>query len=72
MGQPGLFFIYFQSFQAKIVTIFTANQCEKMLSLSSILCQDSNPQPSEHEPPPITTRPGLTPRIGMFCSVGPC
>ena len=25
----------------------------------SIQCWDSNPQPSEHESPPITTRPGL-------------
>ena len=27
---------------------------------SSIWCQDSNPRPSEREPPPITTRPGNT------------
>ena len=28
---------------------------------SSIWCRDSNPQPSEHESPPITTRPRLLP-----------
>ena len=28
---------------------------------SSIWCWDLNPRPSEHESPPITTRPGLTP-----------
>ena len=27
----------------------------------SMRCRDSNPQPSEHESPPITTRPGLPP-----------
>ena len=29
---------------------------------SSIRCWDLNPQPSEHESPPITTRPGLPPK----------
>ena len=57
-ANPGLFFIYFRSFQTNN-TIFTANQCEKMSCPSSIRCQDSNPQPFEHESPPITTRPGL-------------
>ena len=28
---------------------------------SSIRCRDSNSRPLEHEPPPITTRPGLPP-----------
>ena len=31
----------------------------------SIQCQDSNSQPSEHESPPITTRPGLPPSINI-------
>ena len=30
---------------------------------SSIQCWDSNPQPSEHESPHITTRTGLPPII---------
>ena len=30
---------------------------------SSIWCRDSNPQPSEHESLPKTTRPGLPPKI---------
>ena len=29
---------------------------------SSIWCRDSNSRPLEHEPPPITTRPGLPPK----------
>ena len=28
-ANPGLFFVYFQSFQTNINTIFTTNQCEK-------------------------------------------
>ena len=46
------------SFQTNI-TIFTPNTCEKCPS--SIWCWDSNPQPSVHEFPPITTRPRLPP-----------
>ena len=59
-ANPGLFFVYFLSFQTNN-TIFTTNQCEKMSSPSSIRYRDSNPQPLEHEFPPITTRPGLPP-----------
>ena len=29
MGQPGLFLVYFRSFQTNINTIFATNQCEK-------------------------------------------
>ena len=36
---------------------YNKHVCEKCPS--SIQCQDSNSQPLEHEPPPITTRPGL-------------
>ena len=36
---------------------FTTNQCEKYPF--SIWCCNSNPQPHEHEPSPITTRPRL-------------
>ena len=57
-ANPGLFFFSFQSFQTNN-TIFTTNQCEKMSCPSSIQCQNLNPWPSEHESPPITTRPGL-------------
>ena len=41
---------------------------------SSIWRRDSNPPPSEHEPPPITTRPGLPPNKLVcihFCVYGP-
>ena len=42
------------------ITIFTTKICEKMsIQYSSIWCRDSNSRPLEHEPPPITTRPGL-------------
>ena len=71
MGQPGLFFVYFWSFRIKIVTIFTTNQCEKMSCRSSIRRWDSNPRASEHEPPRITTRPGLPPQGLFFLGSGP-
>ena len=38
---------------------FTTNKCEKCPS--SLRCWDLNPQPFEHESPPIITRPGLPP-----------
>ena len=41
---PGLFFVCFRSFQTNIITIFTANICEKM----SIQHTDSNPRPDPH------------------------
>ena len=66
MGQPGLFFVYFRSFQANI-TIFTTNKCEKMAKWpSSIRRRDSNPRPFKHESSPITTRPGLPPMVPIF------
>ena len=64
MGQPGLFFVYFWSFQTNIITIFTTNKCEKCTS--SLRCQDSNPRPLECEPLPITTRPGLPPNLKVL------
>ena len=60
MGHPRPPFCLFLSFQTNI-TILTTNQCEKVLCPSSIWHQDSNPQPSEHESPPITTRQVLPP-----------
>ena len=56
-ANPGLFFVYFRSFQTNIITIFTTNICEKCPS--SIQCRDLNPQPLERESLPITSRPGL-------------
>ena len=58
----------FSSFQIQI-TIFTTNKCEK--SPSSIQCWNSNPWPSEHESPPVTTRPGLPPTgsITLFANL---
>ena len=65
MGQRGhlLLYIVFGLF----ITIFTTNICEK--SPSSIWCGYLNPRPSEHESPPITTRPmapALEERSFMF------
>ena len=55
-ANPGLFFVYFDLL---IITIFTTDQCEKTSCPFSIWRWDLNPQPSEHEPPPITNRPVL-------------
>ena len=55
MAHPRALFIYFRSFQTNS-TIFT----------TSILCWDSNPQPSERESLPITTRPGLPPKAHLL------
>ena len=53
---PGLFFIYFclikQTF--KVLQQIFVKKC-----FYSIWTWDSNPQPSGHVSPPITTRPGL-------------
>ena len=54
-AKPGLFFVYFRSFQTNN-TIVTIYQCEKMSCPYSIWCRDSNQRPLEHEWSPITTR----------------
>ena len=56
---PASFIIYLLYFQTSIIPIFTTNTWEKCPS--SIQCRDLNPRPSEHDTPPITTRPGLPP-----------
>ena len=57
MGQPRPLFSVFSVFSNKHQYNFTTNQCEKMSCPTSRWCRDSNPGPSEHEPPPKTTRP---------------
>ena len=57
-ANPGLFLFIFGLFKQKL-QIFTSNICEKCPS--SIWYRDLNPRPSEHDSPPITTRPGLPP-----------
>ena len=57
-ANPGLFFVYFRSFQTNF-TIFTMNKCEEYTS--SIRRRESNPRHLERESLPITTRPGLPP-----------
>ena len=59
-------FRLFSSFQTNI-TIFTTNEFEKCPS--SIQRWDSNPQPLEHESPPITTRLGLPPKAAKVSQV---
>ena len=65
MGYPRPLFRLFSSFQTNI-SILTKNICEILLCPSSIRRLDSNPRPSEHESPPITTRPGLPPIGPLF------
>ena len=43
--------------QKKNITIL--QQINVKICPSGIRCNDSNPQPSEHESPTVTTRPGL-------------
>ena len=57
MGHPWPLFCFFGRFKLTNNTIFTSNQWEECPS--SVRCWDSNPQPLEHESPPITTGPGL-------------
>ena len=59
-AKPGLFFIYFWSFQANY-TNFTTIDVKKCHD--HIRCRDLNPQPLKNESSPITTRPGLPPKI---------
>ena len=64
MGSPRPLLKFFSSFQTNINTFFTTKICEKCPS--SIWCWDSNLQPSEHESPPITNRPGFHPKFMLF------
>ena len=68
-ANPGLFFIYFWSFQRN-KTIFATNECEKMSCPSSICRRHLNPRPLEHESSPTTTRPELPPiRLFLICKI---
>ena len=58
---PRPLFVYFRLFKQ---TIQFLQQINVKKCPSSIWCWDSNPRPSEHESPPITTRPGLPPKNG--------
>ena len=53
-ANPGLFFVYFRLSNNHYIQQIYVKKC-----LFSIWCWDSKPQPSGHESPPITTRPGL-------------
>ena len=58
-AKPGLFLVYFRSFQTNSTQFLQQINLKKMSCPSSIWHRDSNSRPSEYEPPPITTRPGL-------------
>ena len=66
LANPGLFLVYFWSFQTNN-TVLTTHQCKKCPS--SIWCWDSNPQPLEHELSPITPRPGLPPTFAIIFQI---
>ena len=53
---PDIFFVNFRLFKT---TLQFLQQINLKKCPSSIWCWDLNPQPSEHESPPRTTRPGL-------------
>ena len=62
-ANPGLFFLYFRSFQTNN-TIFTTNQCGKMSKCpSTIRRRDSNPRSFERESSLITTRPWVPHKV---------
>ena len=56
MGYSQPLFAYFRLFKP---TLQFLQQINVKKYPSSIQCWDLNPQPLEHESPPITTRPGL-------------
>ena len=61
---PGLFSIYFRLF---IQTSQFLQQINVKEYPSSLRCSDSNPRPSKHESPPITTRQGSHPcRVNFY------
>ena len=64
-GPYSAFFRLFLAFQTNI-TILTTNICEKCYVSSSIHCRDLNPHPLEHKSPPITTRPGIPPKVYLI------
>ena len=63
---PGLFLVMFGLFQTSLNTILQLINVKKCPS--SMQHCVSNPQPSERETPPITTRPRLTPNLPTFNS----
>ena len=62
--EPSRTLFHFILYTQTNIAIFTTNKCEKCQS--SIQCWDLNPRPSQHESPPITTRPGLPPTKCIF------
>ena len=67
MGQPQPLFRLFSVFSNKHYNFLQQIYVKKCPS--SLRCRDSNPRPSEHESPPITTRPGLPPSAILVYSI---
>ena len=63
MGYPLHSFVYFHIFNQQ--TFKFLQQINVTTCPSSIYYWYSKPQPSEHESLPITTRPGLPPKISQ-------
>ena len=61
MGHPSLFLLTFGLFQTNIDTILQQFNVKKCPSI--IWHWDLNPRPSERDSPPITTTPGLPPKL---------
>ena len=53
---PGVVFVYYWPFSNKHYKFYKKNNVKNIHPC--IQCWDSNPQPSEHASPSITTRPG--------------
>ena len=64
MCQPRPLFRLFSLFSIQHYNS-TTNQCEKYPP--SIRHRDSNSQPSDYQFPPLTTRPGLPPKLARLC-----
>ena len=64
VGQPGLFFVYFPSFQTN--NTFLLQKINVKKCPSSIRRRDLNPRPFEQESSLITTRPGLPGGCHLF------
>ena len=60
------FIVYFSNYKR-----FVKVEKNRIKCPSSIRCWDSNSQPSEHESPPITTRPGQAPTLILLRRLRP-
>ena len=64
---PASFLFNFGLLKQTLLQFLQQINVKKMSCPSSIHCRDLNPWPSEHEPSPITTRPGLPLTKKRYC-----